>query len=234
MRADPRQLDAIAGLYAAFARYPQRALEACACCASSEDLARLARLPLRRLSERHLSTYAVKALTTWGDEDDFKHFLPRLFELAIDADAWPLDLDHLAIKLEYSDWRRWPEHERAAVAELFAAAFHGAAESDPTAPAARDTMAILDRVEALGLDPEPLLATTFESLRGRALTHLVRLAEKGLGLSRRKPPRWSTWLRADALRAHVERAAALPASAEEREQLSYLAMLLDMLRERAA
>jgi hypothetical protein len=106
-------------------------------------------------------------------------------------------------------------------------------ESDPSAPAARDTVAILDRVEALGLDPAPLLATTFESLRGRALTHLVRLTEKALGLPRRKPPRWSTWLRGDALRAQVERAAALPASADEREQLSYLAMLLDLLRERA-
>jgi hypothetical protein len=233
MGADPRQLDAIAGLYAVFARYPQRSIEACPCCVSSEDLTRLARLPLRRLTERHLSTYAVKALTTWGDETDFKHFLPRLFELALDNDSWPLDLDHLAIKLEYAEWRRWPEHERAAVAELFAAAFTAAVDGDPAAPDTRDTVAILDRVDALDLDPAPLLDATFETLRGRALTHLVRLCEKALGLSRRKTPRWTTWLRGDALRAKVARAATAPTGADERKQLSYLAILLDMLREGA-
>lgn len=234
MGVDPRQLDAIAGLYAVFARYPQRAIEACPCCVSSEDLTRLARLPLRRLTERHLSTYAVKALTTWGDEADFKHFLPRLFELALDSDSWPLDLDHLAIKLEYAEWQRWPEHERAAVAELFAAAFTVAVDSDPAAPAARDTVALLDRLDALDLDPAPLLDATFETLRGRALAHLVRLTEKALGLSRRRTPRWTTWLRSEPLRARVARAAAAPTAADERQQLVYLAMLLDMLRERAA
>ena len=36
---------------------------------------------LRDLTDTDLKKYAFKALTTWGNADDFRHFLPRLFEL---------------------------------------------------------------------------------------------------------------------------------------------------------
>ena len=36
--------------------------------------------PLRELDEDDLSRFAAKAITTWGNTNDYKHFLPRIFE----------------------------------------------------------------------------------------------------------------------------------------------------------
>jgi hypothetical protein len=226
MRSAPRQLDAIAGLYAVFGRYPLRAIEACPCCASSEDVSRLSRLPLRQLSNAHLSPYAAKALTTWGDERDFKHFLPRLFELAVDADTWPLDLPHLAVKLRYAEWSVWPESERAAIAELYSAALEAAIHATPPS---RDLSEMLDSVEPLGIDSGAMLDATFQAMHGAALSALVQLAERSLGLPKRPLRSWSAWLRSDALRARVQQATVSAADAD-REQLAYLITLLDSLR----
>ncbi len=37
--------------------------------------------PLTELNEDDLSIFTAKVMTTWGCENDFKHFLPRIFEL---------------------------------------------------------------------------------------------------------------------------------------------------------
>jgi len=84
MRASTKELNAsIEKLYATFARYPLRAsMDACPCCVTDEDMGRLCSKELRGLEENDISLYAYKAMTTWGDVEDFKHFLPRIFELA--------------------------------------------------------------------------------------------------------------------------------------------------------
>lgn len=69
--------------------------------------------PLRTLSSDELCQYAFSALTTIGDEKDFKHFLPRLLELTISDLSYCNDI--LALKLVYAKWRSWPENEQSAI-----------------------------------------------------------------------------------------------------------------------
>ena len=74
----------IESLYEIFATYPLRAdTNACACCHSAYDEQRLHMKPLRKLNADDLRQYAGDALFVWGEVDDFKHFLPRIFELEV-------------------------------------------------------------------------------------------------------------------------------------------------------
>lgn len=56
----------------------------CQHCVSASDSQELAVVPLHELTVRQVDRYAFKAMTTWGTERHFKHFLPRLFELAFE------------------------------------------------------------------------------------------------------------------------------------------------------
>ncbi|HEX8660002.1 MAG TPA: hypothetical protein VF690_20835 [Hymenobacter sp.] len=69
---------------------------------------------MRELTEDDLGLYAGKAMTTWGTVDDFKHFLPRLFELTAAFRA-PYEEYVVLNKLDYGRWRTWPPAEIAAV-----------------------------------------------------------------------------------------------------------------------
>ena len=74
----------IESLYEIFATYPLRAdTNACACCHSAYDAQRLHMKPLRKLNADDWRQYAGDALFVWGEVDDFKHFLPRIFELEV-------------------------------------------------------------------------------------------------------------------------------------------------------
>ncbi len=50
---------------------------------SPEDEKRLHKTSLRELNAKDLELYATDALFVWGNVDDFRHFLPRIFELAV-------------------------------------------------------------------------------------------------------------------------------------------------------
>lgn len=104
-------------LYAAFRGYPLRLrLDTCPHCELEAAEAALHRAPLSELTWTDLGWYLFKAMTTFGDVDDFKHFLPRLLELYGEGLAVaPWDLDTLFGKLVYADWTTWPEVEKTAV-----------------------------------------------------------------------------------------------------------------------
>lgn len=88
MNASPRLLASIERLYEIFAAYPlPRYTNPCPCCHRAEDDAKLRSKPLRNLESGDLRDYAVDAILTWGDEEVFKHFLPRLFELSVAVSA---------------------------------------------------------------------------------------------------------------------------------------------------
>ncbi|MBZ9750411.1 hypothetical protein K7W42_06000 [Deinococcus sp. HMF7604] len=55
----------------------------------------------------------MKTMTTWGDDVDFKHFLPRLLELI--AHDQLSSAESLLGKLTYGQWWSWPDQEYAAV-----------------------------------------------------------------------------------------------------------------------
>lgn len=102
-------------LYEVFSIYPPvEKMNGCPCCVSETDIEKLHIRPLRELEENDLSKYMFKALTTWGNIQDFKHFLPRLFEVCAKG-GFKGDMGLLLRKLEYGNFATWPENEKAAV-----------------------------------------------------------------------------------------------------------------------
>ncbi len=109
--------EAIGKLYATFAKYPLRhPVIGCPCCVSEADQERLASKELRQLDGADLAQFVWKAMTTWGDEDDFKHFLPRILELIISDEQeqkYLLDRSVIFGKLKYC--KVWSEQEQKAI-----------------------------------------------------------------------------------------------------------------------
>jgi len=103
---------AIEELYKTFSKYPFKSeIEGCPCCVSNSDKATLHSKKLRELEDEDLSYYAFKAMTTFGDLEDFKHYLPRIFELTAKR---KLVVDTFVIlgKLEYGNWNTWNKDEK--------------------------------------------------------------------------------------------------------------------------
>ena len=108
--------DAVERLYFVFRRYGLRAhLDGCPCCVTDEDGRRIRSRSLRALSAEDLERYASKALTTWGDTDDFRHFLPRLLELVTGSPYDDITNEILLSKLAYARWWDWPQEEQDAI-----------------------------------------------------------------------------------------------------------------------
>ena len=124
-------------LYDVFSKYSLRSnTEACSHCHSDFDEQRLHSKPLRKLTQEDLQWYAMDALYTWGDEHDFKHFLPRLFELLAFSEKGPIgfvDPAQVFTKLLYesSSWCYWPLPEQEAIRTYFHAVWDAAINSDP-------------------------------------------------------------------------------------------------------
>jgi hypothetical protein len=95
-----------------------------------------------------LDRYLFKAMTTWGTEEDFKHFVPRLLDLyASSTDAWLL-----CDKLGYARWRSWPEPEQRAVERYLLALWRAElAEYGPPLPG----NVLLQTMVTLDLDLAP-------------------------------------------------------------------------------
>src|SRR5690349_10293897 len=113
--------ESIAELYRVFRSY-RIGLDFSGCphCVDPRDSDRLRTTALKQLTPQDLEHYARKAMTTWGDSREFRHFLPRLFEIAlVDSDGFPfLDLEILFGKLAYGEWETWPRAEQTAVNAL--------------------------------------------------------------------------------------------------------------------
>ena len=178
--------EAIGGLYETFSDYPlAQKIEGCPCCVSDEDESSLHRKPLRELTAEDLTRYATKALTTWGTENDFKHFLPRLFELVTEKDgiAYEIDLAILFGKLDYAAWNTWDKRERTAVRRYLKALWVFVL-SVPT-----EAVTIEEYLCALSQAEEDLswYLDTWQSLQSdTALNHLVEFVEAQGSLAKGK------------------------------------------------
>jgi hypothetical protein len=114
---------AIGDLYATFAAYPlKRVIEGCPHCVSRADSDALHVRALDTLTADDVRYYATKAMTTFGDAEDFKHFLPRLLELLareLEAGGAGENLgfneEILGGKLALAGYAGWPAVEREAV-----------------------------------------------------------------------------------------------------------------------
>jgi len=116
---------AISDCYEAFAGFPLPTKLATSPLRDGNDLlATLSSAPLRRLTGEQIGPYASWAMTTVGDDRDYRHFLPRIFELSVIDPVWlggepPI----IANKLNRASWRTWPAQQRDAVLSFFRAAF---------------------------------------------------------------------------------------------------------------
>jgi hypothetical protein len=229
--------EAIAGLYRVFARYPLNVrMQACPCCVSGSDFARLFDGELRELEPGQLDHFAWKATTTWGTRDDYRHFLPRIFELlATQAEAVSFEPWLQVSKLEYAGWRNWPKSERQAVSEFWYALFSSTLATPPARGAIYGAADIATAIASLGLDVTRVLAEWAQSGNAGAI-HLAH-AVRDLGYSGRLPKDWcrdaaanrayERWLRED------ERLLQLQAAESETsgEHLMDINFALQQLRE---
>lgn len=117
--------DAIEHLYYTFQNYRLKtSIDACTYCVQDSDRAKLHAKRLRDLTDTDLEKYAFKALTTWGDADDFRHFLPRLFELEAlhpQRIVGLVDPEILFGKLAYAQWDSWDTAEQQSIYVYFEA-----------------------------------------------------------------------------------------------------------------
>ena len=112
---------AVENLYITFSKYPFKStIEGCPCCVSGADKLTLHSKQLRELEDEDLSRYAFKAMTTWGDVHDYKHYLPRIFELTAQR---KLIVDTFVTlgKLDYAKWKEWELEEQKAITEFLLA-----------------------------------------------------------------------------------------------------------------
>ena len=126
--------DAMENLYRVFESYGLRPdTDACPCCHPAQEEQQLHVPLLRKLTTSNLRSYAMDALYVWGDEQDFKHFLPRIFELLKSSEDFDfVDPQTVFRKLVYqSHWRSWPRPAADAIASYFERLWEAAINSDP-------------------------------------------------------------------------------------------------------
>lgn len=168
------------GLRAAFAAYPRReSIEVCPHCQGRPDPEVLPRIPLERLTCPQLSPFAFRAITAWGDADDYRHFLPRVLELAASPEGrdFPgFDLGVVASKLELCDFGTWPEAQRAAVSAYLREVWDSARSEDPEA-GGWSTEEVLAAAARLADDVTPFLAAWAQDASPTATLRLADLLE---------------------------------------------------------
>lgn len=185
---------AVADLYEIFGRYPRPSrVEGCPHCVGANESATFCRTPLREVTDEMISRYAFKAMTTWGEVDDYKHFLPRILELCArgESGTWPgLEIWLIASKLQLARWEEWSESERFAVKMLFRGAWRSALSRTPQDYDAAEFLQGLVEIE----DVAPYLefwtndgsATSARQLAHAAHWHCAEVAKVGVVWGARK------------------------------------------------
>ncbi|MDF2190082.1 hypothetical protein [Paraflavitalea sp. CAU 1676] len=211
----PRLLTAILELYEVFSVYPaNRQMHASPLLADRIEswTSDLFAAPLRDLTANQLATFSGKAMTTWGDVDDFKHFLPRILELvaALDPPYWVVVIFE---KLEYGNWRSWEKREQEAI-ELFMYELWKCLLLDDSENAADEFESYFTAIFNEYPGTEKLL-TVWESERGKAATkHLANyvyaqqhlLFDRGQRKGGPATQLLINWLLSDAMIARLETA----------------------------
>lgn len=202
-------------LYATFARFELGKVAGCPHCVGDDDQRDLRRVPLRQLTGDDVEHYAFKAISTWGDADDLRHFLPRLLELAARGDL-TVDVATVVGKLRLAQWSGWPPDQREAI-ETFAGAWWRRTLTIYPAPddAATVLQAVAQAVDDLSpflsawLDPPTEPAARHLAAFIDVLAHSVRRRPTGLvlrGWWHDQPAQLLTWLARPALRDTMESA----------------------------
>ncbi|MVN89272.1 hypothetical protein GO986_21285 [Deinococcus sp. HMF7620] len=241
----PALQDSIKHLYQVFERYPlRRHIEGCACgCLPSGAAEELPAVPLHDLTGPHLSLFSVKTMTTWGDDVDFKHFLPRLLELIAHDQLSAVEI--LLGKLTYSQWWSWTDQESRAVDAFLHAWWDDVLAredaEDPWEPC--EVAAVLECIAQAAHDLTPYLTHWAKIDSPFAVQHLAAfvLSEAdGLGQGQLQGAYWTIrtaqaqqvvqWLLDSQQQAWLESAAPTQTDTTRREQLEMAAYTLSVAK----
>lgn len=186
--------EAVEELYAVFGRYPlDPRMTRCDHCHSDEDQARLGSKPLREPGIEDLDDYAFSALTTWGEADDLKHFLPRLLELAAFGPERHEEFmaeETLFGKLREAEWTQWPAAEREAVGRYLGELRKHVLSSFP---GVRDIDTLVCCLGQAVDDLAPFLDRWLEGPSEPALRHLARFVQANEESLRTKGELWNAF-----------------------------------------
>ncbi|WEJ99993.1 MAG: hypothetical protein P0Y59_24370 [Candidatus Sphingomonas phytovorans] len=105
---------------------------------------------MRDLSAEAIGPYSGWAITTVGSERDYRHFLPRILELAACDDTWlGAEPAVIASKLKMGRWEEWDTDQYSAVPAVFEAGFCASLDMLPGYECTADSwlcgLAALDR-----------------------------------------------------------------------------------------
>ena len=109
--------ESVENLYKQFQKYdlPEK-IHGCPHCELDDAETKLHSVSLAQLSWDDFGVYPFKAMTTFGDELDFKHFLPRILELfTFDYFNSHYSFDIFLEKLKYANWKSWENYERDSI-----------------------------------------------------------------------------------------------------------------------
>ncbi len=125
--------DAIERSYSDFACMPRpQNLHASPLRDANDILRTLTSAPLRELKGEQVGPYSGWAITTVGDDRDYRHFLPRIFELSVKDPVWlGAEPPVMASRLNMGTWQTWPADQQASVLRFFRAAFRAVMERHP-------------------------------------------------------------------------------------------------------
>jgi hypothetical protein len=178
-------------LYEVFADYPPN-LEGCPHCVFEEMKEPLRTIPLRELTSDELFTFHMKVMTTWSDEEGFRHFLPRILDLVATDVESSLDLCTITNKLFYAEWMKWPVCEKEAVEDFVFALWNRLIRIYPDYPPfVNDTLSL-----AIGITDniEPYLQVWSNEESGAAALHIGETVDRNSDGLLDTPPRLTrTW-----------------------------------------
>jgi hypothetical protein len=205
-------------LYDEFSTFALRpVIEGCPHCINPNDQTPIHSKALRSLTAEDLQKYAWKAMTTWGNVDDFRHFLPRLLELLAEGDfAYFIDNEIITGKLRYAHWENWTKAQRGAVNDFFKAYWNRVMREYPISTEADVALcaignAVDDVNEFLttwGNDsslPSVCHLADFIDSNSSALRRSRKLQNAFWGDRRDQMEQVLAWLQSPSLREHIER-----------------------------
>ncbi|MEV7801722.1 hypothetical protein AB0O28_02095 [Microbispora sp. NPDC088329] len=213
---------ALETLYSAFSRYPLPAeTNACDHCVSDEQVRATRAAPLRMLTASALGPYAGHALSTWGDLDEFKHFLPRLLELLILEERDGFFHAESLISRVSASWRSWRQPEQEAVIGTIGAWWRHTLNHYPRDV---DVMKMIEIIaDSLELDLAPYLSE-WESNTTEAAARQMAWLVHDFTVSVAHGAEWyvllDNWIRGPAPAAILERAFFSAGSPEVARELS--------------
>jgi hypothetical protein len=221
MTPEPDLQAALDAVYAAFSGYPRaQSLEAAPTRNPKRVLAQLSSRSLAELTSDDINGYMGWAMTTIGDVNDYKHFLPRILELAVQGPARVHvggDPESLARKIAYGEFTDWSAEERIAILAAFDASWRQALRTPLEEEEAEDW---LRGLIVLGEPIQARLASWLEASAPLAGLHLAdAVCSEIFRRENARPPfgpgneyslyeAYSAWLADDPVRGRLERLAA--------------------------